>query len=333
MRPFLLDFLIEAHAAFRLLPETLYLAINLLDRYCSKRVVYKKHYQLVGCACLFVAAKYGDKKEHVPRISELKSMCCGLYEEEMFTQMEWHVLQTLDWSIGHPTIDAFLQIILAEDCYDAELEHMTWYLCEISLFHREFVAVLPSVMARTALALARYVLSRPLPDQADWSGRYDYDLLIRLSEMVYQPSPVVLKKFASPQFSYVSNTMETFLERQRQVEQARQQAEQARQAAEASLNFEIGPMHEQVPVLNNNTLPITPIKPAYALNIYNGLATPPITPENDLAYAAMYGKAAPPRCPTTPTPPSSFDCSQYQPQPPRYGYGQIQPAQQQYYMQ
>ena len=41
MRPYLIDFLIEAHAAFALLPETLFLTVNLLDRYCSRRVVYK----------------------------------------------------------------------------------------------------------------------------------------------------------------------------------------------------------------------------------------------------------------------------------------------------
>jgi hypothetical protein len=61
MRPYLIDFLIEAHSAFSLLPETLFLTVNLLDRYCSKRVVYKQHYQLVGCAALLIAAKYGDK--------------------------------------------------------------------------------------------------------------------------------------------------------------------------------------------------------------------------------------------------------------------------------
>jgi hypothetical protein len=66
MRPYLLDFLIEAHQYFQLLPETLFLTINLLDRYCSRRVVYKRHYQLVGCASLPIAAKYGDRKDRVP---------------------------------------------------------------------------------------------------------------------------------------------------------------------------------------------------------------------------------------------------------------------------
>ncbi|TKA64817.1 hypothetical protein B0A49_11450, partial [Cryomyces minteri] len=129
MRPYLLDFLIEAHHAFQLLPETLFLAVNLLDRYCSRRVVYKRHYQLVGCAALLIAAKYGDRKERVPTIGELRSMCCALYDHDMFTQMEWHVLQTLNWIIGHPTVDNFLQIALAElPEDDPEVEHMSLYI-------------------------------------------------------------------------------------------------------------------------------------------------------------------------------------------------------------
>lgn len=48
MRPYLVDFLIEIHQQHGLRPETLYLAINIVDRYVSKRIVFKKHYQLVG---------------------------------------------------------------------------------------------------------------------------------------------------------------------------------------------------------------------------------------------------------------------------------------------
>jgi hypothetical protein len=52
MRPCLVDFLVEIHFTFRLRPETLYLTLNIIDRYVSRRVVYIKHYQLVGCAAL-----------------------------------------------------------------------------------------------------------------------------------------------------------------------------------------------------------------------------------------------------------------------------------------
>src|SRR5436190_12188898 len=155
MRPYLLDFLIEAHTAFQLLPATLFLAINLLDRYCSKRVVYKRHYQLVGCASLLIASKYGDRKDRVPMIKELKSMCCSLYDEEMFTQMEWHVLNTLDWTIGHPTVDTWMQLHMKDAKIvdpntgnehfgdDMEVEHMALFLSAIALYHKDFVQCKP----------------------------------------------------------------------------------------------------------------------------------------------------------------------------------------------
>lgn len=213
MRPYLLDFLIEAHAAFQLLPETLFLAINLLDRYCSKRVVYKRHYQLVGCASLLIAAKYGDKKERVPTIRELKSMCCSLYDEEMFTQMEWHVLNTLDWIIGHPTVDAFLQIALIDEYPDVAVEHMAWYICEIALYHKEFVSTKPSVMARTSLALARCILERQ--DVSEMGFDHVENLtLVSLSHQLSRPSQVLAKKYSSQHMSCTSKTLEQFLTRQ-----------------------------------------------------------------------------------------------------------------------
>ena len=46
MRGHLLDFLLEIHLHFRLRPETLYLTLSILDRYVSRRIVYKKHYQV-----------------------------------------------------------------------------------------------------------------------------------------------------------------------------------------------------------------------------------------------------------------------------------------------
>ncbi|KAL7274776.1 hypothetical protein RUND412_002313 [Rhizina undulata] len=214
MRPYLLDFLIEAHTAFSLLPETLFLSVNLLDRYCSKRVVYKRHYQLVGCAAMLIAAKYGDKKDRVPTIRELKSMCCNLYDEDMFIQMEWHVLQTLGWVVGHPTMDSFLQMVLQEVSYDPEVESMARYLSEIALFHKEFVSVRPSVMARSSLALARHILGRPVPRHSEWAGTYDTNVLVLLSQQLVRPSQILVRKYSSPEFSCVSTILEDFMARQ-----------------------------------------------------------------------------------------------------------------------
>jgi hypothetical protein len=294
MRPYLLDFLIEAHMAFQLLPETLFLAVNLLDRYCSRRVVYKRHYQLVGCAALLIAAKYGDRKERVPTVRELKSMCCSLYDDEMFTQMEWHVLATLDWAIGHPSVDAFLQLALSETAYDPEVEHMTWYICEIALFHKEFVSTRPSVLARSALVLARCILGRTQPKQSEWSASYDPVTVLNLSNHLYQPSQVLTRKYAAPHLSAVSSTVEEFLRQQIQV--ARRQANPTPPV--------VTPIEEQKPVDHYGT-PHTPQKTQHGSVVQHGQLTPPITPDSDQFTAANIQKGQnlyPHLYPSTPTP-------------------------------
>lgn len=300
MRPYLLDFLLEAHHAFQLLPETLHLATNLLDRYCSRRVVYKRHYQLVGCAALLIAAKYGDRKERVPTIRELKSMCCSLYDDDMFTQMEWHVLQTLNWIVGHPTVTSFLQLALTEVALDPELEHMSWYITELAMYHKEFIPVRPSVMARSSLALARCILARPQSRSSDWSARYDPQVVLNLSNYLNQPSQALLRKYASPHLSSVSSTIEMFLQ---------QQAMLAQRVAQTPAN-EPAPMDVEPSAPDNTYLtPQTPQKGGYP-SVPAGVLTPPITPDKDFCGNTGYGinQGLLPRMGHCgPTPPSSTE--------------------------
>ncbi|CAK7198686.1 hypothetical protein SEUCBS139899_001350 [Sporothrix eucalyptigena] len=295
MRPYLIDFIVEAHAAFTLLPETLFLTVNLLDRYCSKRVVYKQHYQLVGCAALLIAAKYGDKKDRVPQINELNNMCCGLYDAGMFTQMEMHVLNTLEWNIGHPTVDFFAQLIIAEERDDREVEHMASYISEIALYHRDFVSTKPSTMARASLALGRAILGRPEVNDGEWDHA-DNVTLLTLSQNLHQPSATLSRKYASSHLSGVSAKLTDFL---------------ARHAASINNsrlanNNRASPPCESVSAAAD--VYSTPQKGMGAVpGVADGYMTPPITPDgacfgaNGPVAKDMY-QALPPRCPVTPTP-------------------------------
>lgn len=278
MRPYLLDFLLEAHVAFGLLPETLHLACNLLDRYCSRRVVYKRHYQLVGCASLLIAAKYGDRKERVPTIRELRSMCCSLYDDDMFTQMEWHVLQTLNWVIGHPTVTSFMQLALTEGAPDEEVEHMCWYLSEMTLYHKEFISLRPSVLARSCLALARCILGRQQPVVGSWSAGYEAQVVINLSNHLSHPSQALLRKYASPHLSSVSTTIDVFLKHQAMLAQQAMQPP-AMGSSQMDIDRTLAP--------NSYLTPQTPQKLGYPSGAI-GMLTPPITPDKDLAVTSSY---------------------------------------------
>ncbi|KAK2603737.1 hypothetical protein QQS21_004113 [Conoideocrella luteorostrata] len=213
MRPELIDFLVKAHLTFAFPPETLFLTVNLLDRYCSRRFVYRQHYPLVGCAALIIAAKYEGRTNHIRQFRDLYNMCCSSYDARLLTQMEIHVLSTLEWSIGHPTVISFSQSMVMARRDDQEVERMAAYLNEIALYHRDFVSTKPSTMARSSLALARAILGRPEVEDREW-GRAETLTLHALSEHLHHPSQVLVRKYLVPHMSRVSEKLAGFVAEQ-----------------------------------------------------------------------------------------------------------------------
>lgn len=58
MRAVLLNWMVDVHLKYRLQPETLFVAVHILDGYMSKRVVCRSELQLVGICALWIASKY-----------------------------------------------------------------------------------------------------------------------------------------------------------------------------------------------------------------------------------------------------------------------------------
>ena len=60
MRAILVDWIIEVHLKFKLLPETLFITVNLIDRYLSIINIKRNNLQLVGVTAMFIASKYEE---------------------------------------------------------------------------------------------------------------------------------------------------------------------------------------------------------------------------------------------------------------------------------
>ncbi|KAH9025866.1 cyclin [Lactarius pseudohatsudake] len=180
MRPFLVEFLVELHFTFRLRPETLYLTLNIVDRYVSRRIVYTKHYQLVGCAALWIAAKFEDAKERVPT-------------------MEGHVLATIQWTLGHPTAEAWLRMMCCvPSVEEPKVQHVARFLMEITLFYREFVKFPASAIALGSLTLARYLCGkgRRMFEETEECLQIVEHLDNRLAKHVNDLSETLIKKYS-----------------------------------------------------------------------------------------------------------------------------------------
>lgn len=80
MRVILVGWLIEVHLKFKLFPETLFLTVNLIDRYCEKKYVQRTNYQLLGVTAMLIASKY--EEIYAPEIRDFVYITDKAYTKE-----------------------------------------------------------------------------------------------------------------------------------------------------------------------------------------------------------------------------------------------------------
>lgn len=158
LRGVLADWLIETHAKFRLLPETLFLALNIVDRFLSLRTISLSKLQLVGVTALFIAAKYEEVL--CPSIQNFLYVADGGYTDEEILRAERYMLKVLNFDMSYASPMNFLRRISKADNYDIQTRTVAKYFMEISLVDHRLLDHPPSLVAAAAVWLAREVLER-----------------------------------------------------------------------------------------------------------------------------------------------------------------------------
>ena len=159
MRGILTDWLIRVHSRFCLLPETLFLCVNIIDRFLSARVVSLVKLQLVGITCMFIAAKV-EEIIYFPSAANFLYCADSSYSETEILQAECYVLKTLDWNLSYPNPIHFLRRISKADQYNVQTRTIAKYLMEIQCLEWRLISALPSVLAASSVWLARLILGR-----------------------------------------------------------------------------------------------------------------------------------------------------------------------------
>ncbi|XP_050232547.1 cyclin-A2-1-like isoform X2 [Mercurialis annua] len=183
MRGILIDWLVEVSEEYRLVPDTLYLTVNLIDRFLSENFIEKQRLQLLGVTCMLIASKY--EEICAPRVEEFCFITDNTYTRREVLKMERQVLNLLYFQISVPTTKTFLRrfIQAAQASYKApciELEFLANYLAELTLVEYDFLKILPSLIAASAVFLARWTL-----DQSDhpWNPTLEHYTSYNASEL------------------------------------------------------------------------------------------------------------------------------------------------------
>lgn len=209
MRGILVDWLLEVHTRFRLLPETLFLAVNIIDRFLSTKIVQLDRLQLVGVTAMFIASKYEEVLS--PHVQNFRHVADDGFTEEEILSAERFVLAALDYDLSYPNPMNFLRRISKADNYDIQTRTLGKYLLEIGCLDYRFIAYPPSQVAAAAMYLSRLVLDRGPWDAtlAHYSGYSEEEIQPVLELMIdYLSGPVqheaFFKKYASKKFMKAS---------------------------------------------------------------------------------------------------------------------------------
>ncbi|KAI1206291.1 cyclin-like protein [Annulohypoxylon truncatum] len=210
MRSVLIDWLAQVHLRFGLLPETLYLAVNVVDRFLSVKIVSMSKLQLVGATALMIAAKY--EEINCPSLSEMVFMVEGGYAPEEILKAERFMLSQLEFTLGYPGPMSFMRRISKADDYDSEIRTVAKYFAEVTLMDERFVSTPPSYVAAGSQCLARLMLNK-----GEWTQEHVYysgytftqlkPLMATIMECCYDPSRhhnAIYKKYSTKQFKCAS---------------------------------------------------------------------------------------------------------------------------------
>lgn len=156
MRSILVDWLIEVQWKLKLLPETLYLSINIIDRFLSNRAVSLSKLQLVGLAATLLASKYEEVVS--PSINNFIFLADNSYTPVDLLNAERYVLQILNFSLAYPSPMSYLRRISKAESYDIRSRTLAKYLMEVALLDQNFVACPPSLLAAVGIYTARFML-------------------------------------------------------------------------------------------------------------------------------------------------------------------------------
>lgn len=152
-RTILIKWLIEVTDEYRLQSETLFICVNIIDRFLSKHPVSTHSLQLLGVAAMFIASKY--EEIYPPELHQFVEVTDESCSGKEICQMEQNILKTLNFRISQPSITFFLNQIFAFNKFTKKVYHLAEYLCFLSLLaDKPFLEYYPSEIALAAVILA-----------------------------------------------------------------------------------------------------------------------------------------------------------------------------------
>lgn len=213
MRAILIDWLVEVHHKFKLMPETMYLTVNIIDRFLERKLVIRQKLQLVGVTAMLLASKY--EEIYAPEVRDFVYITDKAYTREQILAMESAILNTLEFRITVPTAFVFLNRALKAAGADERTSMLATYLVERTLQEYKMLAHLPSKVVAACINMAlrtmrgRDAWTSTMEHYAGFSQEELHATIVDVQEVlasgVASSLQAVRKKYQNAKFSEVAN--------------------------------------------------------------------------------------------------------------------------------
>jgi hypothetical protein len=156
LRAEIIDWIIRVHQKFRLWSETLFITINLLDRYLSIFDFPSDRIYLLCTACLFIATKY--EEIYPPTMKDWIKLTQNKYTKEQIIDLEQSILFNLDFQILTTSSYRFLERYSKVAKIDTVTFFVAQFFLELSLFDSKMSQYCPGLQASAAIYTAMRVI-------------------------------------------------------------------------------------------------------------------------------------------------------------------------------
>ena len=138
----------------RLLPETLFITVNLIDRFLSKSILpAEKYLQLVGSAAMLIACKFHEINP--PTLSDFEQCMDRAFTGPEILATECQILTVLQFDLNFTAPSVFLEnYSRAIQMSDPAVLVYTSYLLDLALLRVDFLRYKQSELVVCALKIA-----------------------------------------------------------------------------------------------------------------------------------------------------------------------------------
>lgn len=189
MRGVLIDWLIEVHTQFKLLQETLYMTVYIIDKYLQVEglTIRRNKLQLLGVSAMFIASKVEEM--YAPEINDFVYITDNAYSAAEIRQMELKILNTLNFNMSRPLPLHFLRRNSKAGDVDVLQHTVAKYMVELSLLEYDLAHYPPSLMAAASLYLSLRILEPNATLANVWTPTLQYYSTYTTRDLL----PVVVK--------------------------------------------------------------------------------------------------------------------------------------------